>query len=99
MSEAFRLSNIVLVTPTYNMTVYPAIEAFVDDFLRMGLKNRTLSLIENGSWAPAANRLLREKLKEPAFRFTPKDVTIRSNLDEAKLTELASLAKDIRESL
>ncbi len=32
------------------MTVYPAIEAFVDDFLRMGLKNRTLSLIENGSW-------------------------------------------------
>ena len=99
VSEAFRLSNIVLVTPTYNMTVYPAIEAFVDDFLRMGLKNRTLSLIENGSWAPAANRLLREKLKEPAFRFTPKDVTIRSNLDEAKLTELASLAKDIRESL
>lgn len=99
VSEAFRLSNIVLVTPTYNMTIYPSIEIFVDDFLRMGLKNRTLTLIENGSWAPAANRLLREKLKEPAFKFTAHDVSIRSNLDEAKLEELRQTAKEIRETL
>ncbi len=99
VSEAFRLSNIVFVTPTYNMTIYPAIEIFVDDLLRMGLKNRTLTLIENGTWAPMANRLLREKLKEPAFRFTPHDLTVRSSLDEEKLKELASLAKEIKESL
>ena len=99
VGEAFRLSNIVFVTPTYNMTIYPAIEIFVDDLLRMGLKNRTLTLIENGTWAPMANRLLREKLKEPAFRFTPHDLTVRSSLDEEKLKELASLAKEIKESL
>ena len=99
VSEAFRLSHIVLITPTYNMTVYPSIEIFVDDILRMGLKNRTISLVENGSWAPAANRLLKEKLKEPAFHFPTDDVSIRSNLDEGKLAELQNLAKAIKASL
>lgn len=99
VSEAFRLSNIVLVTPTYNMTIYPSVEIFVDDFLRMGLKNRSVSLIENGTWAPAANRLLREKIKEGPFRFVGDDLTIKSRLDEEGLRKLETLAESIVSSL
>lgn len=99
VSEAFRLSNIVLLTPTYNMTIYPSIEIFVDDCLRMGLKNRTLSLVENGTWAPCANRLLREKLKEPAFRFAGSDLTVKSSLNAESLAALEKMAEDIVSSL
>ncbi len=99
VSEAFRLSNIVLVTPTYNMTIYPSVEIFVDDFLRMGLKNRAISLVENGTWAPAANRLLKEKVKEGPFRYVGENVTVKSRLDEEGLKKLESLADSIVSSL
>ena len=99
VSEAFRLSNIVLVTPTYNMTIYPSVEIFVDDFLRMGLKNRAISFVENGTWAPAANRLLKEKVKEGPFRYVGENVTVKSRLDEEGLKKLESLADSIVSSL
>lgn len=99
VSEAFRLSNIVLITPTYNMTIYPSVEIFVDDFLRMGLKNRAISFVENGTWAPAANRLLKEKVKEGPFRYVGENVTVKSRLDEEGLKKLASLADSIVSSL
>lgn len=99
VSEAFRLSNIVLVTPTYNMTIYPSVEIFVDDFLRMGLKNRAISLVENGTWAPAANRLLKEKVKEGPFRYVGENVTVKSRLDEEGLKKLERLADSIVSSL
>lgn len=99
VSEAFRLSHIVLFTPTYNMTVYPSIEIFVDDFLRMGLKNRCVSFVENGTWAPSANRLLHEKIKEGPFRYVGTDCTIKSSLDEAGLKKLEELSDSIVVSL
>ncbi len=96
VSEAFRVSNIVLVTPTYNNTIYPAIETFIDDFLRMNLQNRTLTLIQNGTWAPQANNLIKNKLSKAKFSYTPTEMTITSSVDERTISQLEQVAQEIK---
>lgn len=100
VSEAFRVSNIVLIAPTYNMTIYPAIENYINDFMRMGLQNRTFTLIQNGSWAPNALSLMKTKLStQKTFTFTPTELTITSSLNETSRQTLASVADEIKNFL
>ncbi len=94
LSEAFRLSNIVIASPTYNGGIYPKIDTFVDDIVRAGLKNRTVSLIQNGTWAPAANRALHAKL-DPLCKFTETEITVRSSVKEEDLPVFETLADEI----
>ncbi len=100
VSESFRVSNIVLIAPTYNMTIYPAIDVYLDDMLRMGLKNRTFSLIQNGSWCPASLGLMKKKLSlTPSFKFTATEVTVFSSVNEKTREDLKKVAKEIVQSL
>ena len=96
VAESFKVSNIVLVTPTYNNTIYPAIDIFIDDFLRMNLQNRTLTLIQNGTWAPQANNLIKNKLCKAKFNYTSTEVTITSSVDEKTASELEKVAQEIK---
>ena len=92
IGEAFRCKQIVLACPTYNGGVYPAIEAFVNDMKALALQGRTFALLENGSWAPAAARLLRPSLE--AMKNTTvlePVVTIRGALQEGQMDQLAAL--------
>ena len=72
--------------------MYPAIEAFVNDMKALALQGRTFALLENGSWAPAAARLLRPSLE--AMKNTTvlePVVTIRGALQEDQMEQLAAL--------
>ena len=92
IGEAFRCKQIVLACPTYTGGVYPAIEAIVNDMKALALQGRTFALLENGSWAPAAARLLRPSLE--AMKNTTvlePVVTIRGALQEGQMDQLAAL--------
>lgn len=101
VSDSFKYSNIVIISPTYNMTIYPAIEEYLDDALRMGLRNRVLTLIENGSWAPNAKSLIKTKITNSKlpFEFTESELTIKSSLKESDLETLSLISKEIKKSL
>ncbi len=98
LSEAFRVSNIVIASPTYNGGIYPKVETFVDDMIRAGLKNRTITLIQNGTWAPASNRAIHAKL-DALCSFTPTEITIKSSVKESDLEMFDKAALEIVESL
>ena len=100
VSEAFRVATIVLVTPTYNTTIYPAIDIFLDDALRMGLSNRSFALIQNGSWCPAANALIKEKLvRNKSLQVLSPELTITSSLTKANRKVLDEIAVAVVKSL
>lgn len=100
LSEAFRLTNIVLVTPTYNAGIFPGIEEFILDMQRMNLQNKTFTLIQNGSWAPMANKLVKEKLTTlKNVSFTDTELTIQSALKEENLATIDTIVEEIKVSL
>ena len=58
VSEAFRVKNIVLASPTYNNGIFPYMETFITHLINSGLAKRNYALMESGSWAPMANRVM-----------------------------------------
>lgn len=101
LSDSFKYSNIVIISPTYNMTIYPDIEEYLADILRMGLRNRKISIIENGSWAPNVKNLIKAKIENSKlpFEFLKTELTVRSSLKEEDEEILNQMALEIKESL
>ena len=101
LSDSFKYSNIVIISPTYNMTIYPDIEEYLTDILRMGLRNRKISIIENGSWAPNVKNLIKAKIENSKlpFEFLNTELTVRSSLKEEDEKILNQMALEIKESL
>ena len=97
VADAFRYDRLVLATTTYNMEIFPPMREFLSELSERGFKNRTVGLIENGTWAPAAAKKMVEKLSElKNIRILEPTVTIRSSLDgqsEATLQALTSALK------
>ena len=95
-SDAFKYSKLVLASSTYNADVFPPMREFLSHLVERNFQKRTVGLIENGSWAPAAARVMRtalEKSKEIVFANTV--VTIRSAVNEDTERALLSLADEI----
>lgn len=94
VEDAFRYGKVVLATTTYNMDIFPWARHFIDHLVERNWQNRTVGLIENGSWAPQAARIMKDMLgKCKGLTFCPTVVTIKSALNaesEAKLEALAS---------
>ena len=76
------------------MEIYSPVEYVVDELIRHGLRNRTVAVIENGSWAPQSGKLLREKLA--SFNVLEDKVCIKSSLNQASCTDLCNLAKQLQ---
>ncbi len=96
VAESFRVSNIVIICPTYNASIFPSIDNYVEDILRMNLHDRTLSIIQSGTWAPTSGNLLKAKLAKAKFNYTETEITILSSLTEKNLEELDKLAEEIK---
>ena len=100
ISEIFRCSHLVLASPTYNGGVYPAMETLLADMKALGLRNRTVALIENGSWAPQSGKQLRDRLGELRdMRVLDGMLTLRSALKEEQEAALEALAAELAASL
>lgn len=100
VSEAFRCSHIVLAAPTYNGGLHPKMEAFLSDLTALACRNRTVALLENGTWAPTAARHMGawlEKMKDMTVLDAP--VSVRSALAESQLTALDALADTLAQQL
>lgn len=93
VAEAFRNDKLVLATTTYNADIFPFMRDFIDHLTERGYKNRTIGLIENGSWAPRAAQVMREMLSGCAVTFAEPVVTINSSSDEASAAAVTELAK------
>ena len=93
VAQAFRFDKLVLATTTYNGGLFPAMREFINHLTEREFQNRTLALIENGSWASMAGKLMRDKFeKSKNIRFVEPFVKITSVMDEANKKELTMLA-------
>jgi len=86
----------VLASPTYNADVFPFMRTFIHHLTSRGFQNRTIGLIENGSWAPTAAKVMRGMLEGcKNISFTETTVTVRSTLSDESLAQIDALAKEL----
>ncbi len=96
VEDAFRYSKLVLATTTYNGEVFPFMREFIHHLTERNFSNRTVALIENGSWAPLAAKVMKGMLeKSKNLTFAENHVKIMSALDEESIHRLNALADEL----
>ena len=96
VEDAFRYSKLVLATTTYNADVFPFMREFIHHLTERNYSNRTVALIENGSWAPMAAKVMRGMLEEcKNLTFTDTTVKIHSALNADSRQQLADLTAEL----
>ncbi len=96
VEDAFRYSKLVLATTTYNAEIFPFMREFINHLTERNFSNRTVALIENGSWAPLAAKVMRELLsKSKNITFADGSVRILSALNADSTTQLETLAQEL----
>lgn len=96
VEDAFRYGKIVLATTTYNSEIFPFMHQFIHALLERGYKNRTIGIIENGSWAPTAARVIKKQFENSkGLTFVDPVVTIHSALNNDSTQQIKDLAKEI----
>ena len=96
VEDAFRHSKLVLATTTYNAEIFPFMHTFLDHLVERNFQNRTVGLIENGSWAPLAAKIMRAKFeKSKNVRICENVVHIKSALSDESRKELEALADEL----
>ena len=94
VADAFRYSKLVLATTTYNNDIFPFMREFIEHLTARGFCNRTVAIMENGSWAPSAARVIKGLLeKSKNLTFVEPVVTLRSALSAESAAQLELLAK------
>lgn len=96
VEDAFRYGKIVLATTTYNMEIFPFMREFIHELTERNFQNRTVALIENGSWTPAAAKIMKELLSGcKNLSFSQTNVRILSALTEENKEQIKALAKEL----
>lgn len=100
IAEAFRCSHLVFASVTYNGGIFSSMEHLLLDLKAHGLQNRTVALIENGSWGLVAGRKMGEIVSEMKnMTLLQETISIKSSLKEDQMAELGALANVIVESM
>lgn len=96
VEDAFRYGKLVLATTTYNGDVFPFMREFIHDLTERNYQNRTIGLIENGSWAPTAVKTMQKMLEGcKNLTFTDTSVKIMSALNDDSTAQIEALAKEL----
>ena len=96
VEDAFRYGKLVLAAPTYNADVFPFMRTFIHHLTGRGFQNRTVGLIENGSWAPTAAKVMRSLLEgSKNITFTETTVIVRSVLNDESREQIDALTKEL----
>ena len=96
VAEAFRYNKLVLATTTYNAEIFPFMREFISHLTERNFRNRTVALIENGSWAPLAAKVMKGMLEGcKNITYTENNVTIKSALSEESSASLNALADEL----
>lgn len=100
IAAAFKWSHLIFAAPTYNMGVFVTMDALLRDLAAHAIQNRTVAFLENGSWAPAAGKLMREILGGlRGVTILEETLTLKSSLREDQLSGLFELADAVAASL
>ena len=97
VADAFRYSQLVLATTTYNNDIFPFMREFIEHLTARGFCGRTVAIVENGSWAPSAARVIKGLLeKSKNLTLLEPVVTLRSALSGESTAQLEQMAKALR---
>ena len=96
VEDAFRYGKLVLATTTYNGDVFPFMKEFINHLTERNFQNRTIGMMENGSWAPTAVKVMTKMLEgSKNLAFTENNVKILSALSDASRTQITALAEEL----
>lgn len=96
VEDAFRYDRLVLATTTYNADIFPFMRTFIEALKERNFRNRTVALIENGSWAPVAAKIMKGLLENcKDIAFAQSEVKILSALTDENVENVAALAKEL----
>ncbi len=96
VEDAFRYGKLVLATTTYNMDIFPFMKEFIHHLTERNFRNRTVGLMENGSWAPTAAKVMRGMLEgSKDLTFTETTVKILSALNDESRAQVLALAEEL----
>ena len=96
VEDAFRYGKLVLATTTYNADIFPFMKHFIDHLTERNYQNRTIGLIENGSWAPLANKIMKGKFeKSKNITWLETEVTIKSALNAESSGQIEAMADEL----
>ena len=96
VEDAFRYGKLVLATTTYNADIFPTMKVFIDALIERNYQKKKLAFIENGSWGPMANKIMKamfEKCKDITYLDT--NITILSSISDKNIAEIDSLAAEL----
>lgn len=98
VEDAFRYGKLVLATTTYNADIFPFMKSFIDHLTERNYQNRTIGLIENGSWAPLAAKVMKGMFeKSKNITWLSNNVKIMSSLNEENVQQLEAMASELCE--
>ena len=96
VEDAFRFDRLVLATTTYNGGIFPTMYDFIHHLTDHNYQNRTIGIIENGSWAPTAEKNIKSLLeKSKNITFTEAGVHIKSSVSDMNVDEIKALAREL----
>ena len=98
VEDAFKYGKIVLATTTYNASIFPFMHTFIDALVERNYQNRTIGIIENGTWAPLAAKVIKEKFASSKnITFLDPVVRINSSMNEENHKQIKELASKLCE--
>ena len=99
VEDAFRYDKLVLATTTYNADIFPYMRTYLDKLTERSFQNRTVAFLENGSWAPTAIRVMKDRLsKSKNLTYCANEVTILSALNDDTTAKGQALAEELAAS-
>ena len=97
VEDAFRYGKLVLATTTYNCDVFPFMRTFIDHLTERTYRNRTIGIIENGTWSPMAAKVIKDMFAcSQGITFAEPVVTVRSALNDESRAQIAALADALK---
>ena len=100
IAESFRVSHIVLASVTYNLGIYPLMHNYLMDMKALNLQNRTVALIENGSWATKSGKLMKEFLEGmKGMNILDNKLSLLSSMKEDNVGDMDALVESVIESM
>ena len=96
VADAFRYSKLVLATTTYNATIFPHMQNFIDHLTARNYQGRTVGMIQNGAWAPMAAKVMKKMLETSKnLTYTDTTVTVKCALNDASRAQIDALADEL----
>lgn len=96
VADAFRYSKLVLATTTYNATIFPHMQNFIDHLTARNYQGRTVGMMENGAWAPMAAKVMKKMLETSKnLTYTDTTVTVKCAVNDASRAQIDALADEL----